>query len=231
MKHIISLVLTLCLALSFTVTAYAAGKVNTAQENFVTLDSWGTTSYAYARIENVGDKPIEYSAGLFEVYDANGDTVTSSSYLNVYGKVLQPGEYTYVKSHASLDEPHSSADVDDYMLTVTAKNGSENRTRRFSCETRWLPDFPAYTYFTEDYMEATFTNTTDETLFDVSIAFALLDEEGNILYIENKDFGMTVGIPAGCSIVVRESVSKSLLEVYEAKGITPAKVDAYAYID
>lgn len=212
-------------------TASAAGKVSVTHENYITVDNWGTWSYVYARVENIGDKPIEYSAGLFEIYDTNGDTLSSTSYLQVHGIVLQPGEYAYIHASELLDESLTAADVDDCMLTVTAKNGSENRTERYACDSKWLPDFPENRFWTSNLMEATFTNTTGETIFNLSVAFALLDDAGNILYVANKDFYSNVGIPSGSSIIVREEVSSTLLEVYEAKGMAPATVDAYAYVD
>ncbi len=232
MKRMLAITLVLCLiVIASPVTVFAAGKIVSTQENFITLDEWGTNSYVYARIENTGDKPAEYSAGLLEVYDTNGDTLASTSYLNVHGIVLQPGEYAYVDADVSIDEPHSSADVDDYMLTVTAKNGSNSKTLRFACEAEWAPDFPVNSYWTSDYMIATFTNTTDDVLYDVSFAFALLDDENNILYVENESLYDTVGIAAGSTVVIRVEVSDSLLEFYENKGITPTHVDAYAYVD
>lgn len=231
MKKMLTIITTFLLAISFVMTASAAGKVSVTQENYATVDNWGTTSYVFARIENIGDKPVEYSAGLFEIFDKNGDTLASSSYLNVYGEVLQPGEYAYVKAGESIDDSHSSGDVDDYMLTVTAKNGSDRKMERYTCQTQWLPDFPVNKYWTENYMEATFTNTTGKTLFGVSIALALLDEAGNILYVADKDFYSGVGIPSGSSVIVREEVSRVLLDYYETKGIFPASVDAYAYVE
>ena len=231
MKKILSFITTLFLAFSFVIPTFAAGKASVTQENFVTVDNWGTRSYAFAKVENTGNKPIEYSAGLFEIYDTNGDTLASTSYLQVHGLVLQPGEYFYLEANESIDDQHTSADVDDYMLTVTATNGSDNRTERYSCPTKWLPDFTVNRYWTKDYMEATFTNATEETVFGLSIALALLDEAGNILFVSNKDFYSDVGIPSGSSIIVREEVSSTLLDYYEAKGIKPATVDAYAYVD
>ncbi len=232
MKRMLAITLVLCLiVIASPVTVFAAGKIAVTQENCITLDDWGVNSYVYARIENTGDKPAEYSSGLFEVYDTNGDTLASTTYLNVHGLVLQPGEYAYVDADVSIDEPHSAADVDDHMLTVTAKNGSESQTLRFACETEWAPDYPVNSYWTGDYMIATFTNTTEDVLYDVSFAFALLDDQNNILCVEDESLYDSVGIAAGSTVVVRVEVSESLLEFYENKGITPTHADAYAYVD
>lgn len=232
MKRMLAITLALCMiAAASPITAFAAGKMVSTQESFITLDEWGTESYVYARVENTGDMPAEYSSGLFEVYDTNGDTLASTDYLKVHGSVLQPGEYAYVEADVTIDEPHSSADVDDYMLTVTARNGSESQTLRFACEAEWAPDYPVNSYWTGNYMIATFTNTTDDVLYDVSFAFALLDDQNNILYVENESLYDTLGIAAGSTVLVRVEVSDSILEFYENKGVTPTHVDAYAYVE
>lgn len=232
MKRMLAITLALCLiVVASPITAFAAGKIETTKETCISIENWGEYGYAYARVENTGDKPAAYSSGLFELYDANGDTLGSTTYLNVYGNVLQPGEYAYAETYVSIDESHTSADVDDYILDFTAKNGSNNQTLRFPCEAEWVPDLENEGYGRDDYMTATFTNTTDDFLYNVSFAFALLDDENNVLYVDDHSLHDYIGIAAGSTVVVRLTVSYALLEYYANKGITPTHVDAYAYVD
>ena len=95
MKKAIAMLLVFVLLIG-TVPAMAAGKLSTTKENFWVINSYWTYAYAYAKVENVGNKPISVNAGVLEVYDENGDVITSSDYISTYAKTLQPGEYTYV---------------------------------------------------------------------------------------------------------------------------------------
>ena len=85
--------------------ALAAGKLEVTHENLMLLDEYGFEGYAFARVENTGDKPIKINAGVMELYNADGDAITSSDYLYAYGsEQLNPGEYTYVQLSASDSE-------------------------------------------------------------------------------------------------------------------------------
>ena len=77
----------------------------------------------------------------------------------------------------------------------------------------------------------TVTNDTEETIYDIYVVFALLDDEDNILYVDSNYMGYDRGLTPGSSVVFREYVGNEFLDYYEDKGITPAKVDAAAYVD
>lgn len=230
MKKFLSIALLAVLLITvMPVGAFAAGKLEVTQENFFVTELGSIYGYCFARIENTGDKRAEYSAGLFEIYDANGDTLTSESYMSVLGDYLEPGEYGYVSVYESIDNASTINDVDDYMLTVTGKSSSGTVTQRFACESEWLPDYQVNNYWTSDLMTATFTNTTDETIYDVDFALALLDDDGNILDIEYTTT-YDIGVAPGSSITVREEVSSYMMEAIEREGFTPTHVDAFAYV-
>ena len=73
MKKIISLTIALALLLcAASLPALAAGKMTVAQENFHVTDGYSVYGYALAKVENTGDKPVEFSAGLLEIYDEAG---------------------------------------------------------------------------------------------------------------------------------------------------------------
>ena len=112
------------IAILSTTTVFAAGKLNVPQENFIVTDLYNVYGYAYAKVENIGDKPMVVNAGLLEIFDTAGDTITSEDYMAAYAKNLQPGEYTYVKMYSRIEDVEAS-DVDDYLLTITGKSEAQ----------------------------------------------------------------------------------------------------------
>ena len=228
MKKILILMLVLSIILC-SVPAFAAGKLSVEQENFYVIQSYSVYGYAYAKLVNVGDKPIKVNTGLLEIFNADGDALTSTDYYSDYAEYLQPGEYTYICLYDEIEDVEPSS-VDDYMLTVTGKANSDYVTYRFPCTTSYEPDVQKG-YSTYNYMYATFTNDTDEPVYGIEIVLALLDAEGNILYMDDAGMYNDKAVMPGSSITVRADVSSSFIEYFEKNGLTPASVDAIAYVD
>lgn len=220
----------LVLSLLVPISAFAAGKLVATQEDFYVVQSWSSFyGYAFMKLENTGNKPVEFSAGLFEIYDENGDTLTSDSYFQLYGRYVAPGDYVYAKISEEIKDIEGPSQVDDYMLTVTGKS-TDREIKKFACETIYEPDYQYSRYSSGPYMFATFTNDTDDIIYGVNIVFALLDDDGKILYIDSTSVYDSVGIHPGATITARESVDDDIIEAYEKKGLKPTHVDAYAYI-
>lgn len=225
MKKIVSLMLILTL-LCCSSAALAAGKLQVTQENYHYVKSYRDYVYAYSKVENVGDRPIKVNAGVFEVYDANGDVLTSTDYMNAYAAYLQPGEYTYVKMSVEIEEGQTP---DDQMLTLTGKSDSSKTALHLPVETK-LELGVQSGWQTYNYMYATVTNNTDDIVYNVAVVLALLDAEGNILYIDNHSLYTTLGINPGSTVTIREDISSSFMDYFEANDYAPAKVDALAYV-
>lgn len=225
MKKIVCLLLTLGLCLG-SMSAFAAGKLSVTQENFHYVTSYWHYGYAYAKVENVGDKPIKVNAGVLEIYDANGEVLTSADYVQAYATYLQPGEYTYVEMYDELEEGQIP---DDYMMTLTGKSENEQIAYRLPVEAMFELGVQQG-WWEYDYLYATVTNPTEDILYNAEVVFALLDAEGNIIYIESKELYGEVGIMPGQSLVIRKEISSTFMEYFESKGIVPAKVDALAYV-
>ncbi len=223
MKKIVSLMLILTL-LCCSSAALAAGKLQVTQENYHYVKSYSDYVYAYSKVENVGDRPIKVNAGVFEVYDANGDVLTSTDYMKAYATYLQPGEYTYVKMSVEIEEGQTP---DDQMLTLTGKSDSSTSALHLPVETK-LELGVQSGWRTYNYMYATVTNNTDDIVYDVAVVLALLDAEGNILYIENQY--TYLGINPGSTVTIREDISSAFMDYFEANDYAPAKVDALAYV-
>lgn len=225
MKKIVALMLTVTLCFAM-FPALAAGRLTVVQENYHYVSGWSSYAYAYAKVENTGDRPIKVNAGVFEIYDANGEVLTSDDYVQAYATYLQPGEYTYVKIYEDLDEGQIP---DDYMMTLTGKSDKSKIALRLPVETRLEMDVKDG-WWEYNYMYALVTNNTDETLFGVDVVLALLDAEGNILYIDSNSLYSTVGINPGSSVTFRMDINSTFIEYFEANDLQPASVDAIAYV-
>ena len=227
MKKILALCLALVLVCSVS-SAFAAGKLSVEQENFYVINDYRLYGYTFAKVANVGNKPIVVNTALLEIYDANGDALTSTDYYSDPAKYLQPDEYTYIKIYDEIEDVEASA-VDDYLLTVIGKANSDYVTKRFPCTTSYEPNVKR-DYWTYNYMYATITNDTDETVYGIYVVLALLDAEGNILYVTTDNLYSNTGLTAGSSVTVRENVDSSFIEYFETNGIVPVTVDAIAYV-
>ncbi len=229
MKKLLSIALTLLLVLS-TASAFAAGKLNVAEEDFHVIgNSWSGYGYCYAKVENTGDKAIKVNAGVLEVYDADGNAINSSDYVSAYARYLQPGEYTYVKMYADV-KPEVLSTVADHMMTLTGKSDNSAYNLRLPCETS-LSLGEVDGWFTHNYIIATITNNTDTPLYDISTVLALLDADGKILYIDDDSLYSDRALMPGSSMIIRKEVYSSFIDYYTEKGLVPASVDAIAYVE
>ncbi len=228
MKKYVALLLALVLCLC-SVSALAAGKLNTLQENFHTIKSYSTYSYAYAKVENSGDKPIAVNAGLLEVFDADGESIASTDYLNAYARFLQPGEYTYVKMYDNIEE--ENAVPEDYTFSLAGKSDKDSTSVRFPCEANLELDVPGRWGNTTTYMYATVTNNTEEPVYSLSVVLALLDAEGNILYIDEDDLYSDRALTPGSSMLFRKEIGSDFMDYIKASGFVPVSVDALAYVN
>lgn len=225
MKKIVCVILiaVLCVA---AIPAMAAGRLNVVQENYHYIGGWGRYVYAFAKVENSGDRPIKVNAGVFEIYDADGEVLTSTDYENAYATYLQPGEYTYVKMYEDLEEGQVP---DDYMMTLTGKSDNSKIALRIPAEAKFEMNVKDG-WWEHDYLYATVSNPTQNILYKAEVVFALLDADGNILCIESKSLYDEVGIMPGQSVMIRLDISSAFTDYYDAKSIVPASVDAVAYV-
>lgn len=228
MKKLIALLLVLSLTLC-AVPALAAGKLSVQQENFHIVKDYRLYGYVYAKVANVGDRPIMVNTGLMEIFNVDGDALTSTDYFSAYAKYLQPGEYTYIKLYDEIENAETS-EVDDYMLTVTGKANTEYISKRLPCVSSYELNIKDG-YRTRNYMYATVTNDTDEPIYDISIVMALLDAEGNILYIDNDNLYSNRALMPSSSIMFRFDVDSDHMKYFEEKGYVPAAVEAIAYVN
>ena len=226
MKKTLALMLTLVLTLS-ACSALAAGKLNVVQENYYTVPGYSNYGYVFAKVENSGDKPIKVNAGVLEIYDEAGDVITSEDYMEANAEYLEPGEYTYVEIRAEIEGEEVAA---DHMLTLTGKSEKDAMCLRLPCESD-LQMNVVDGWWRHDYMYATITNNTEEPLYSIETAFALLDAEGNIVYMDEDNLYTDHALMPGSSMIVRKDISSTFIDYFEANNIVPVAVDAFAYVE
>ncbi|MBE5782707.1 MAG: hypothetical protein E7329_05245 [Clostridiales bacterium] len=227
MKKFVAVLLTMVLMLC-AANALAAGKLIVTQENYHTVSSLWTYGHAYVKVENTGDKPIKVNAGVLEIYDENGDVITSTDWLSAYARILQPGEYTYASLQAEIEDG-SNVPV-DYAITITGKSDQAVTTMRLPCTASLELDVEE-DWWTYNYMYAEVTNHTDAPLYDISVVLALLDAEGNILYMDDDSLYSEKALAPGSTLFFRKDISSEFMDYFAANNLVPASVDAIAYVE
>lgn len=227
MKKLVCLLLALSLLLSFT-AALAEDRVTVDQQNLhVVLDYYWNYGYAYAKVTNVSNEPLRPDEIVFEIKDENGEFVPVTKYGSTILPVIEPGEKTYVWFSLYSTELENITDETEFMITVTA-SAPYSEITCFPVEASIELDV-AEGWFTYDYVNVTFTNTTDEILYEIHLYYALLDAQGNILYIDGTT-PYSLGVMPGSTIVFRDSVSSDYLDYLAEKGMVPEAVDAVAFV-
>jgi hypothetical protein len=226
MKRIVTLLLLFVFIFMISISALAEGEKSVTQKNFYAMDSsFSTYGYLFAKVENVGDEAIYLDSGKLVVFDSNDEIIETSDYVSAYPRYLEPGEYAYVRDWSILDVNADA--VADYKFSIGTTN-VYNTTTRFACETGYDPGDTDYTY--DDYMYATFTNTSDETVYGVYAVLALLDADGNILDV-SYDVANSFGVHAGSTVTMRVSVDSDIVEYLQENKIEPTSVDALIYVE
>ena len=228
MKKFFAFFLVLVLVLSAN-SAFAAGKLSVEKENFYVTSGWSIYGTAFAKVTNTGDAPIAINTGLLEIYNAEGDALTSTDYYSDPARYLQPGEYTYVKIYDEIESIEEPSEATSYMLNITGKEESYYVTQRFPCTATYEPD-SGDGYLSYDCLYATFTNDTDETVYGINVVIALLDAEGNILYVTTDGLYSSIGLAPGSSVTFCEYIDSDFVEYFEKNGLQPATVDSIAYV-
>lgn len=225
MKKLFVVLMVLVMATS---AVFAAGKLYVEQEQCILVEKWGSLyAYGYAKVSNVGDKPIKVKSAVLEVFDTNGDCILSEDWGSTYASYLNPGEYTYVSIYDEIDD--TSNGVDDYSLNISGMSASSGSCIRLPIKT-WLSLGEGSGWWTYDYMYCEFTNNTSEPLYDIDVVFALYDQYGDVVYVYSNDLWSDQALMPGSSMRVRTTIDSYFMDMFEAEGIVPTSVDAIAYV-
>jgi len=209
-------------------TAFAAGKLSVVQEKFIVMPYLNYhAGYIYAEVKNVGDKPVEFNGGLLEMFDAQGNSIESTNWIGCYPEVLGPGETGYASAYQSVEAAIETSFIDDYLLTITGK-GAKDRSTVYLPVTNQQYLETKETYWSYTNVSADLENTTDATVRDFYVVFALKDAEGKLLYVTSCQPSY-VGIKPGSSVEVLTSVDSAIKDYFTANNIVPATVEVIAY--
>ena len=210
-------------------TALAAGKLSVVQEKFIVMPYITYhAGYVYAEVKNIGDKPVEFDGGLLEMYDKDGNSIESTNWIGCYPTVLGAGEIGYAYAEQSVEAATETSFIDDYLLTITGK-GAKGRSTVYIAVTNKQYLEVKKPYYSYTNVSADVENTTDATVRDFYVVFALKDAEGKLLYVTSCQPSY-VGIKPGSSVEVLTRVDSAITEYFTANNIVPATVEAIAYI-
>lgn len=203
--------------------AAGAGKLEVVSENGMFVKGYSNYYYVFAKVQNTGDAALRIDECKLTVLDEAGAEIASRDYGDTFARFLKPGESTFVKIYADVGEATPAA----YQLTVTQNDNVYSEDVRYPADAEMLLNVDEG-WTVGNYMVALVSNDTDEVLYDVEVAMALLDDDGRIVYIDDKSC-FDVGIPGGSDIYVSREIPEEFIEYYNTNGVKLQSVEAFAY--
>lgn len=220
LKKVISLLL--IVACCFTTTAFAEGKLKATEKNLIV---YGTESYFFAKVENVGDAPIATGNGDLVVFTEDDEILFSTNYVSTLPSdvVLQPGESLFVRD-SEWEDALETNPVTDYKFSISPSNYSADTIIQ-------VPSEATFEYSEEDiydnYVYVTLTNTTDAPVSNFYVVAALRDADGALIYVSNDSL-YNVAVHPGSTVTVQLSIDSDLCSYYAENGVTIASVESMA---
>lgn len=225
MKKLTALILSVIL-----VCFYAAGLADaaftvTSQSTYV-YPGKDTGAY-FARVENTGDTGAYFGDGKLTLLNEQNEKLLSVDYIsaNPYGIWLEPGEAAYVSEYL-WGTALLNASVFDAQLSV--QKGEYGYTyKKIPLEAEIdMPEDQAY----ENFINVTFTNTTDEILFGGAIVCAMMDAQDNLIFVSTNTYD-TIGVHPGSTITAKLYVDYDMALYFQTNNIKPARAEAILYYD
>ena len=194
-------------------------------ESFKVIESYSGFRGVYiAKVRNDNDMPVFIRGGSMTVTDAKGNQAGEATYMASTGsRYLEPGEVSFYSMNADL------AEDGEYTFTPEVEVSTEGyRTDRpvTVAETSFVPAEG----YNNAYMRATVVNDTDEMLAGLRVVYALTDAEGTLIDLRDEEL-YRHELGANSTIVMVTSMDGKTQEYCAAKGIEPANVEAYAWIE
>ena len=227
MKRVIALIVTLILSCS-AMSALAAGNIQPTEDtaSFVLSHSDGYRVYYYAVVTNQGDARASINDLLFEIRDRGDVTFESTSKYTLYPEILEPGQSGWLVITRDVKDIDEKGYIDHFNLTITTKAADDDKEIR--------PLTAAAEYVAkdeddnEDVLRATVTNDGAENAFKITVAMAVRDGEGKLLYITG-DGTRDIGLAAGNALLTRTLIRSDIMDEIEKQGAEVAAVEAMAY--
>ena len=210
MKKLMALILVLSV-LFFSVAAVAEGELTVTSKNVI-IKIGHDSGIFVARVENTGDKPIYYDNGKLVIFSDKDDILDTQNY--VYSSpnsiLLKPGEYTYCYEFL-WSSPLQNATIGDIKFSVTSDTRGYKYEQLPATAVMETTGSGSYTY---NYVNVTFTNTTDDILYGAYVVAAITDEEDNLIYVDRNSYD-SLGIHPGSTVTLKmyKSTASSLLKL------------------
>ena len=219
MKKILAFVLAvICL---FSTFALAEGKLKATQKILCTTPG-EDSAYFFAKIENVGNAPIGTGSGSLATFTEDDEILFTTSYMSTLpsGIVLQPGEYIYMRDYI-WETALADNTVADYKFSVEEDKYPDEIVRIPSEVTYSIEGAGGY----DNYIYVTFTNPTEEELYEIYVSAALLDAEGSVIFADGSSLS-TVAVHPGSTVTVKLYVDSDVLAYYAANNLEIASADS-----
>jgi hypothetical protein len=160
---------------------------------------------------------------LLKVFDESGAEIVSRDYGSTYARYLKPGEYTYVNVKVDVGEAIPAS----HTLELEERHEMYTENVRYpvtadmalNVENGWSVN---------NYMVALLNNNTGNVLYDTELVMALMDDEGNIVFIDDKTC-YDVGILPDSAVNVRLEIPDEFIEYFNTNNVKLQAVDAIAY--
>lgn len=219
---LISLVflLVFCIAVS---TCMAEGKLTVVSKNAIIY--YGKDSgVLVGKVENTGDEPIYYDNGKLVIFSEDDDILATENYVYSCPSdiLLQPGESAYFYEFL-WSSPLKNATIGDVKFSVTSDTRGYTYDQLPASAEIEMPGSDSY-----NYVNVTFTNTTEEVLYGVYVVCAMTDADDNVIFV-NRDSYSHLGVHPGSTVTLKMYIDSDLINYYEANNIRPAGVDARIY--
>ena len=179
-----------------------------------------------ARIRNENDYPLFVTGGSMQVFDAEGKQVAEATYLSRSGsKYLEPGETSFVSMYVDLENDG------EYTFQASVETKTESYRSTDFAVTASDPAFVKVEgEYNSDLMKVTVTNEADVPLGGIQAILVLVDADGNLLDVDTEDLYRNE-LGAHSSITLVSSVDDRVKKYYEANGLEPVAVEAYAWVE
>lgn len=222
MKKLTAILLSVLILCSLSTAAYAEGALTYADKNLIELED-DNSAYFFAKIENTGDQPVGVGNGKLVGFSEKDDILVTENYVSSLpsGILLQPGEYAYVCENI-YENTLKDADIVDFKASMET-DGNPTEVVKIPCEAEFVSD-GSY----DHDVWVTFTNTTEDVLFDAYITVAMYDTEGTLVCVDGGELD-DIGVFPGSTITVKVYIDHDLVEYYAANGIEIGVVDALVY--
>lgn len=217
-------ILAIILVLLLPLAVFAQGELAVTQQAlYIHQDNYG--GYFFARVENIGDKPIGLLQSTFSLTDESGKLLYEAGNVQPVTPyiLLAPFEYVY------LYVPLFDADLTVPGQKVASLVPVERNIGTTYLQLESLASFHlAGGNSVDNHLYVTFTNTTDEPLSGFLVSAALLDSEDNLLYVYQTAV-RTIALHPGSTITVDLPIPKKLVADHEHFDRQPAKAEALVY--